>query len=431
MTYASSVSYLYGLQKHGIKLGLETMTALLDRLGMPQTRYRSLHIAGTNGKGSTAAMTASILQAAGYRVGLYTSPHLIEFRERIRVDGEMISEPEVARLTEQFRGICEPDLSPTFFEYTTVMAFQHFADKHADVAVLEVGMGGRFDATNVVTPVACAITTIGLDHEEYLGSTLASIAYEKAGIIKPQVPVVVGRISDEARLIIEAVGLDRAAPLSLLDRDFRVRAHDADRFSFSGAVLRCDDLCTPLQGLHQLDNAACALGLIEAAGLKGFRISEQAIRDGLRNVRWEGRMELVEGVPSLLLDGAHNPPAAAALAQYLRTFRMAHPESRVILVLGMMRDKDHGGFILPLKDLVDYVIFAQADLPRAATAQELQSELRYACPHSYAYTELSDALGKARELAGTNDLICVTGSLMLIGDTKALLHGGRLSPLRG
>ena len=170
MTYSSAVAYLYRLQKHGIKLGLETMTALMARLGMPQIRYRTLHIAGTNGKGSTAAMAAAMLQAAGYRVGLYTSPHLVEFRERIRVNGEMIAESQVAQLTEQLQALCQPDLSPTFFEYTTAMAFQHFADSGVDVAVLEVGLGGRFDATNVVTPMACAITTISLDHQEYLGT---------------------------------------------------------------------------------------------------------------------------------------------------------------------------------------------------------------------------------------------------------------------
>lgn len=431
MTYASSVSYLYGLQKHGIKLGLDTIAALVRRLGMPHTRYRSLHIAGTNGKGSTAAMTAAILQAAGYRVGLYTSPHLIEFRERIRVNGEMISESEVARLAEQLKDICEPDLLPTFFECTTAMAFQHFADKQVDVAVLEVGLGGRFDATNIVTPMACAITTIGLDHQEYLGGTLASIAYEKAGIIKPRIPVAVGRVSDEARGTIEMVGGDRSAPIRFFEQDFHVRGDGIERFSFCGAVLRCEDLYCSLQGLHQLENAACALALIELAGLNGFGVSEQAIRDGLRTVRWEGRMELVEGNPPLLLDGAHNPAAATVLAQYLRAFRLAHPGSRVILVLGMMRDKDHGGFIAPLKDLVDQVIFTQADLPRSATAQELRDELGHAWSHSYASAELSDALGKARQWSCVNDLICVTGSLMLIGDTKALLHGGRLSPLRG
>lgn len=431
MTYASSVAYLYSLQKHGIKLGLETMTALTGRLGMPQTRYPALHIGGTNGKGSTAAMTAAVLQAAGYRVGLYTSPHLVEFRERIRVNGEMISESQVARVTERLKGICGPDLSPTFFECTTAMAFQHFADACVDIAVLEVGLGGRFDATNVVTPLACAITTIALDHQEYLGTTLASIAFEKAGIIKPHVPVVVGCVPDEARRTIEQVASNRAAPLSCLGRDFHSTGSTPEQFSYSGRARRYDNLHCPLEGSHQLDNAACALALLEAAGSNGIEITEQAVRDGLRRVCWEGRIEVVGRRPMMVLDGAHNPAAAAALARYLRTFRQFHPGSRVILVLGMMRDKDHRGFIEPLQDLVDEVVLTQADLPRSATVQELRAVLGDRWPHPHVKAVLSDAVGQAKQLAGADDLICVTGSLMLIGDVKALFRGCGLSPLRG
>ncbi len=431
MTYASAVAYLYSLQKHGIKLGLETMTALVGRLGLPQSRYRTLHIAGTNGKGSTAAMTAAVLQAAGYRVGLYTSPHLVEFRERIRVNGDMIPEGDVARLAERLKGLCEPDLSPTFFECTTAMAFQHFADARVDVAVLEVGLGGRFDATNVVTPLAGAITTIALDHQEYLGTTLASIAFEKAGIIKPRMPVVVGRMTEDARRTIEQVASERAAPLSRLGRDFHVSGDTPERFSYSGRTTRYDDLSCALHGAHQLDNAACALALLEAAGPGGLVATEQAVREGLRGVSWEGRIEIVDRRPMLVLDGAHNPAAAIALSGYLRAFRLSHPGSRVVLVLGMMRDKDHRGFAEPLRDLVDEVVLTQADLSRSATVQQLHSALRDRWPRPHLQAVLSDALGQARRLAGPEDLICVTGSLMLIGDVKALFRGCGLSPLRG
>jgi dihydrofolate synthase/folylpolyglutamate synthase len=410
---------------------METMTALIGRLGMPQARYHTLHIAGTNGKGSTAAMTAAILQAAGYRVGLYTSPHLIEFRERIRVNGEMIAEADVARLTEQLRGLCQPDLSPTFFECTTAMAFKQFADAKVDIAVMEVGLGGRFDATNVVTPLVCAITTIALDHQEYLGTTLASVAFEKAGIIKPQVPVIVGRVLGEAFHTIERVALERAAPLRRLGREFHTKGSIPERFSFFGSRLQFDDLHCTLQGLHQLDNAACALALLESAASGGIAITEQAVREGLCNVRWEGRIEIVDRQPMVVLDGAHNPAAAAALAQYLRAFRLSRPGSRIILVLGMMRDKDHRGFVEPLNDLVDEVVLTQADLPRSATARELLAKIGDCRPHAYVKEVLSDALAQARGLAGADDLICVTGSLMLIGDVKALFRGCGLSPLRG
>ena len=431
MTYSSAVAYLYRLQKHGIKLGLATMTALMARLGMPQTRYRTLHIAGTNGKGSTAAMAAAILQAAGYRVGLYTSPHLVEFRERIRVNGEMIAESQVAQLTEQLQALCRPDLSPTFFEYTTAIALQHFADSGVDVAVLEVGLGGRFDATNVVTPMACAITTISLDHQEYLGTTLSSIAFEKAGILKPGIPVVVGRLDEDAWGTIEQVAGERQVPVFRLEKDFRTEGKTPQQFSYRGLGRQYDGLTCALEGRHQLDNAACALALLGAAASQGITVEAEAVRAGLRAVNWAGRLEVVDRRPTILLDGAHNPAAVKALADYLtcsdRSFR-SHP---IVLVLGMMRDKDHRGFVEPLKCLVDAVVLTQADLPRAATALELQASLEGLLPHSHVVPSPGDAIALAKQLATPDGLVCVTGSLMLVGECKAWFRGCGLSPLRG
>ena len=431
MTYSSAVAYLYCLQKHGIKLGLVTMTALMVRLGMPQTRYRTLHIAGTNGKGSTAAMAAAVLQAAGYRVGLYTSPHLVEFRERIRVNGEMIAESRVAQLTEQLQALCQPDLSPTFFEYTTAMAFQHFADSGVDVAVLEVGLGGRFDATNVVMPVACAVTTISLDHQEYLGTTCSSIAFEKAGILKPGVPVVLGRIEGDAWRTIEQAARERQAPVFRLNEDFRTEGEEPQQFSYRGLGMQYDGLTCALEGRHQLDNAACALALLGAVAPKGIAVTAEAVRAGLRAVNWAGRLEVVDRRPTILLDGAHNPAAATSLADYLTRSDRSHPSRPVVLVLGMMRDKDHRGFVEPLRDLVDEVVLTQADLPRAATAQELRASLEGLLPHPHLVPSISDAMALARQLATPDGLVCVTGSLMLVGECKAWFHGCGLSPLRG
>jgi dihydrofolate synthase/folylpolyglutamate synthase len=431
MTYSSAVAYLYRLQKHGIKLGLATMTALMVRLEMPQTRYRTLHIAGTNGKGSTAAMAAAVLQAAGYRVGLYTSPHLVEFRERIRVNGEMIAELQVAQLTEQLQPLCQPDLSPTFFEYTTAMACQHFADSGVEVAVLEVGLGGRFDATNVVTPMACAVTTISLDHQEYLGTTRSSIAFEKAGIIKPGVPVVLGRLEDDAWQTIEQVARELQAPVFRLNQDFRTEGEGPRHFSYYGPGLHYDGLTCALEGRHQLDNAACALALLEAATPQGIAVTAEAAREGLNVVNWAGRLEVVDCRPTVLLDGAHNPAAAQALADYLTRSDWSHSSRPVVLVLGMMRDKDHRGFVEPLKGLVDEVVLTQVDLPRAATAQELRASLKGLLPHLHVVPSLSDAMALARQLATPDGLVCVTGSLMLVGEYKAWFRGCGLSPLRG
>jgi len=433
MTYSSAVTYLYRLQKHGIKLGLTTITALMVRLGMPQTRYRALHIAGTNGKGSTAAMAAAMLQAAGYRVGLYTSPHLVEFRERIRVNGEMIAELQVARLTEQLQALCQPDLSPTFFEYTTAMAFQHFADSGVDVAVLEVGLGGRFDATNVVTPMACAVTTISLDHQEYLGNTCSSIAFEKAGIIKPVVPVVLGRLEDDAWRTIEQVARERQAPVFRLSEDFCTEGETPQQFSYRGLGMHYDGLTCALQGRHQLDNAACALALLGVAAPQGITVTVEAVRTGLRAVDWAGRLEVVDRHPTVLVDGAHNPAAAMALADSLTHFDRdhSHPPRPVVLVLGMMRDKDHRGFVEALRGLVDEVVLTQADLPRSATAEELQASLEGLLSHPHVVSSISDAMALARQLATPDGLVCVTGSLMLVGECKAWLRGCGLSPLRG
>jgi dihydrofolate synthase/folylpolyglutamate synthase len=431
MNYSASIDYLYSLQKHGIKLGLETMATLMARLDSPHTRFRTLHIAGTNGKGSTAAMAAAILQADGYRVGLYTSPHLVDFRERIRVDGEMIAEERVSQLTQQVRDLCRYDLSPTFFECTTAMAFQYFAEASVDVAVVEVGLGGRFDATNVVQSVACAITTIALDHQEYLGPTLSSIAAEKAGIIKPRIPVVVGQLDTEAEETIDRIALERQAPMHRLNRDFRTVGATTNRFDYQGVSSRYEGLSCPLAGRHQLDNVACALALLEVAVAERILVSEEAIRQGLRSVKWEGRFEIVERRPTTVLDGAHNPAAAVALADSLSEMMRDRPQGRLILVLGMMRDKNHQGFIAPLRHLIGEVVLTQADLPRSATVPELRAALQDWLPSLHEAPVPADALALAKQLAGPDDLICVAGSLMLVGDVKAVYRGCGLSPIRG
>ena len=431
MTYPSTVQFLYGLQQHGIKLGLDTIRALLGRVGDPHRRYPVVHIGGTNGTGSTAAMAASILQASGHRVGLYTSPHLIDFRERIRVNGGMIPESRVIDGVELLRTASRPDLAPTFFEFTTALAFHYFAACQVDVVVLEVGLGGRFDATNVVEPLATAITTIGLDHEAYLGSTIEAIAMEKAGIIKPAVPVVLGRIGEPARRVIEARAATVGAPVFRLDRDFRCEGSSPADCRYTGFALQAEHLSCPLQGQFQLDNLACSLALIELARERGVAVTETAVRAGLQQVAWEGRLEIVGQEPTVMVDGAHNPAAAAVLAEYLAGWRRARPAARVSLIVGMMRDKHPREFLAPLLPLVDALILTQADLPRAATGAELRLLLEQDAPFAQVAPTPSDALAMAKQAAAASDLICVTGSLMLVGEIKALLRGDSLSPVRG
>jgi len=428
MSYPQAVEFLHGLQRHGIKPGLGRIQALLAGLAHPERRYLSLHIGGTNGKGSTAAMVASVLQAAGHRVGLYTSPHLVEFRERIQVNGEMIPEELVAALTDRARAVpCEA----TFFEFTTALAFQYFSEAGVEVAVVEVGLGGRFDATNVLAPLAVGITSVALDHQEYLGETIGAIAHEKAGIIKPGAPVVLGYVSDEAAVVVAREAEACRAPLYRLHDDFTIDGASPARFRYAGRTWSYDGLACPLAGRHQLNNAACALALLEAASERALPVSEASVRKGLRTVRWGGRLETVDSRPRIVLDGAHNPDAAAVVAAYVADLRRERPGSRVILVLGMMRDKDRQGFLDRLLPQVDDVIATQARNPRAATAHELGASLHARGVSAHVVPDPADAIAHARGMAAADDLILITGSLMLVGEAKAVLLGCGLSPLRG
>lgn len=431
MTYPTALDYLYSLQKHGIKLGLDAMRSLMGAMGNPERHLRVFHVAGTNGKGSTAAMTASMLETAGYRVGLYTSPHLVDFRERIKINGRMIGEDELAELVETIQNLIPSSLTPTFFEVTTAIALRYFADLQVDVAVIEVGLGGRFDATNIVEPIACVITTIGLDHEEYLGHTLEAIAFEKAGIVKSGVPVIMGRIGSEATHVIKNIAAQRSAPLWRLGKDFWTEDREAEQFIYHGPTWTIDALRCNLAGQHQLDNAACAIALLEAAAPAGFQVGNEAVRQGLRSVVWEGRLELLAGAPCILLDGAHNPAAALTLARYLEGFRSSHPGASVILVWGMMRDKDHRAFIAPLLPHVSEIILTQAQLARSADVKVLRAVVAEWSHPIWEAPFPAEALRLATERAAACDLVCVTGSLMLLGDVKALLRGAGPPVLRG
>ena len=432
MTYVSMIEYLYGLQKHGIKLGLETIRAMLARLENPQHRFHVLHIGGTNGKGSTAAMASAVLQHSSLRVGLYTSPHLVDFRERIRVNGEIISEDQSIRLVDRIRRTLGDDLTPTFFEMTTALAFLYFAESAVDVAVLEVGLGGRFDATNVVEqPMACGITTIGLDHQEYLGGSEEAIAFEKGGIIKPAVPVVIGRMGPEAEAVLSRIAGERSAPLWKLGKDFYLEESGSDQFTYRGMTRTWEGLTCGLAGQHQWDNAACALAMLEAAGESGLVIDEPGVRRGLQSVSWEGRLECVQTDPLVLLDGAHNPHAAYALARFLSDYLARHQNARLILVWAMMRDKDHREFIAPLLPIVSDIVLTQATLARSATIHELRNALPPGLNFVHEAMVPAEALSLAIQRATSKDLICVTGSLMLVGDIKAVIRGCRLSPIRG
>jgi dihydrofolate synthase/folylpolyglutamate synthase len=342
----------------------------------------------------------------------------------------MIAEARVSELVTRIAMLMGDDVPLTFFEFTTALAFQYFAETQVDVAVVEVGMGGRFDATNTVEPVATAITTISLDHEKYLGQTIEQIAYEKAGIIKPGIPVIGGRLCEPAARTIQEIAAAQAAPFHRLGSAFDVRG-ESGAFDYAGIRGSHRGLSCPLQGRHQLDNAACAIALLEIVDSRGVRVGPAAIKDGLAATQWEGRLEVVDRNPMVVLDGAHNPEAAGVVAAFLSDFRAAHPGSRVVLILGMMRDKAHRPFVQTLRPVIDELIVTQADIARAASAQELRDGLVDLMPSVHAVSSPGEALILARRLVTAADLICVTGSLMLVGDMKALLRGRTLSPVRG
>ena len=345
MNRAGREDYLHSLQRFGVKLGLQNVDAVLAACGDPQRRFPSIHVAGTNGKGSVCAMLASILRADGRRVGLYTSPHLADVRERIRIDGRTIADADFDRLLGRIRKTIDRLLAagrleahPTYFEVLTILAFLHFAERKVDIAVLEVGMGGRFDATNVVTPLVSVITSISLDHREYLGRSLAAIAFEKAGIIKPGVPVVNGAEGRAAGAVIRRRARERGAPLvSAFGRDgalfaARTAAGFRFRYEFCGESFA---FRLKLPGVHQGENAAVAVAAARTLGCVDRPLERRTILAGLAAAEWPGRLEAVGRRPLVLLDGAHNEDGARALAAYVRDF----VRGPLVLVFAMLKDK--------------------------------------------------------------------------------------------
>jgi len=416
LTYPETLAYLFALHRFGVKLGLEAITNLLQRLDNPQRRYATLHIGGTNGKGSSAAMAAAMLQAGGYRVGLYTSPHLIDFRERIRVQGEDISEEQVCDLTARIRQAAEPLGSLTFFEFTTAMAFLNFFDQQIDIAVIEVGLGGRYDATNVLDPLGVLITGIGFDHEIYLGPTLPEIAREKAGIIRHPVPVVLGMMPDNVKPVFETIAHEYGAQVKGYDQDFSISQTSPTAFTYHGLRESMSDLQTNLLGRHQMENAACALALLESSTSERFPLSVESMRVGLQQVRWKGRLQIVQHDPLVILDGAHNPLGAQVLFDFLQSQLHDCPDRKIIVVLGMMQDKHHYEYLQILLPLIDTLILTKPHMNRAASVEELRRVVPRGDMKTLVLVEPWEAYCQAHQVARRTDLICVTGSLFLVGE---------------
>lgn len=409
MRYEAALEKLQDLSRFGVRLGLQRMQAVLQRLNQPQQRFPSVHLAGTNGKGSVAAMMAGCLQLAGLRTGLYTSPHLCRFTERIQVSGREIPRQAVGRIVERVLDI-DPEL--TFFEVATATAFIYFAEEKVDLALVETGLGGRLDATNVLTPQACILTHIGMDHTEVLGTDLASIALEKAGIIKPGVAVIAAPTNAEVESMLRARCAELSAPLYMLGWDYRKRTDSAGRLSFKGRSWTMDNVELSLAGRHQVENATLCLAALELLQEQGVAISKKQARRGLADVNWPGRMEQVGDI---LLDGAHNPSGFAALAEAL------DPAIERCLVLGMLGPADKAEAFSPLLPLVKRVIFTRPDSDRAVPPEDLAQRV----PGSEVALDLTTAMAMVEDDPRAK---LITGSLYLVGEARALLLGEPVDP---
>lgn len=415
MDYDQALKYIEGVSYLGVKPGLERVSALLGRLGHPERKTRFVHVAGTNGKGSTSVMTASALSACGYKTGLYTSPHLARVNERMRLDGAEIPDGEFARVVSALASATEGLAEPcTEFELLTAAALLWFAEAGADIAVLEVGMGGRFDATNVIPRSECAvITNIGLDHTAVLGDTVEAIAAEKAGIFKggravsyeqpESVAAVLRSAAAKAGTELTFADFSKIEPLS--------DSVEGQRFRFEG-----EEYSIRLLGAHQLKNAAVALTALDTLRSSGWDLPAEGVRKGLAAAVWPARFELVERAPLFVVDGGHNPQCVAATAEAIRRYM---PGGRCVILMGVLADKDWSAMIDILADVAEGFVCAAPDSPRALPAADLGAELLRRGLHAEVCSSVPEAVEAAKALAGPDGAVCSVGSLYMSGAVRA------------
>jgi dihydrofolate synthase/folylpolyglutamate synthase len=426
MGYADLIQWMFNLERFGVKLGLENMTEYMSEVGDPHKGFRSVHVTGTNGKGSVCAFLASILKESGLKVGLYTSPHLVDFRERITVNGHMIPEEDVVRLGGSLRATMEgmareaDEKQLTFFEFTTGLAFKYFSEQEVDIAVVEVGMGGRLDATNVITPEVSVITRIGLEHTAYLGGSIEQIAREKAGIVKGGIPVVCSDLNPTSLRVIQGTCERKGSPLRLIDEDFRVAnvatGMEGTSFDYKGrgglAGLR-----TRLVGAHQAENATTAIAAAEELMARGCSIPENAIREGVSGTTWPGRLDIWSRDPLIILDGSHNPEGVNTSVSVLSALGL----TPLTFVVACMSDKDAGGMIAALAPHACRIVITEVDIGRSTKARDLSVIAEQSFKGELASEEnVSRAMTTALSDRGTG--VCAIGSFYLVGEVMRWLE---------
>ncbi len=430
----ATLARLYRLRASDIKLGLETMSAILDQLGNPERGRRFIHVAGTNGKGSVCAMIESALRAAGVRTGLYTSPHLVRFNERIRVDGRCIKDDELAMLIARVEQAADDAARKpggrhaTFFELTSAICFEHFRNQDVDIAVIETGLGGRLDATNVIDPLVTVITSIALEHTAWLGADIPSIAREKCGIIKPGRPVITGGLPAEAMAVVREIARERGARLveaaGSVSIQLLAQDQDGTKVRIESASASYGTMTIPLPGSKTLENAAIAIAALEALPPESsIEIRPDVMKKGLQQVIWPGRFQLLSHEPPVIVDGSHNPQAGRALADALAHF---FPRAPIGLVFGMASDKDLSGFLRSFSGMVKKFwavpIRSDRSLPPEIVAAKARS-LGWDAEESTVLRALQDA---AEWAGGQGGVICITGSFFLAGEVLEIRYGEKL-----
>jgi len=421
MNYKETIDWLYSFEKFGIKLGLDRITHICKKLGDPQKKYKIIHVGGTNGKGSVCRLLQSVLTLNGYKVGVYLSPHLQRFSERFIIDNNEISNKDVVKLVEKIKPIIEEmtkkDNTPTFFEIVTAIAFQYFKDKKIDYAVIEVGLGGRYDATNIVDPLATVITNVSLEHQNILGKTIEELAYQKAGIIKDGVPLITAA-SNKALEVIQKVAKEKKSSLMVIDNNFWKKISgsvDWQEFLIKGS-LKDYNLKTSLGGIFQGENIAVTIATIETLQMNGVYITDNSINDGIEKTTNPGRMEIAGFEPLILLDGAHN----TAGINFLKTsLEKDFVYERLILVIGILSDKNIQEMLDIIIPIADVIIVTKSHNDRACSPTKLKEMI---CKKEVIVKdEIADAINYAKNIAKKNDLICITGSLFTVGEARDYL----------
>jgi dihydrofolate synthase/folylpolyglutamate synthase len=413
--YNKCIKTMYGLRRFGIKLELSTIKSMMKSLGNPQKGFSCIHVAGTNGKGSIASSLASILKGSNYKVGLFTSPHLIRFNERIQINNKPVPNKSIVEAYEALKNVSSGNREPTFFEYSTAMALYEFGKQQVDWAVVETGMGGRLDATNIIKPALTIISNISLEHRTYLGNTIKEIAGEKGGIIKNKIPVVTGAKQKSAVATLKDIASEKSAPFYRLGEHFKVRRNKNNKFTYYGIKNTWHNLYTRLPGDYQIDNAAIVLAACELLDKNKAEIPLNSIQKGLEKNRWPGRLEIVSDNPLIILDGAHNLIATRSLVKYL-TKNLAG--RKITLIAGILDDKPYSSMIKTLCSVCRRAILTKPKINRALPPEKLYPSAKQVISDVKIIPKVNDAIKHTLKTTPKYDIICIAGSLYLVGEAK-------------